>query len=226
MNLYHGDCLDYMRTMADGSVDLIVTDPPYEIAEDGGGGCFGSKSRAYHGELQAIKHGFAPEILDEMKRVLKRLNLYISCSKAQIPTLLNFFGGGYTLISWHKSNPVPTCNNKYLSDTEYCLYFREPGVKIGGTMATKSTYYVTPLNVADKKLYGHPTVKPLKIIRNFIINSSQEGDIVFDPFMGSGTTGVAALELNREFIGCEIDPGYFKTALRRTKVVMAQGRLF
>ena len=121
----------------------------------------------------------------------------------------------WNIINWIKSNPVPACGNKYLTDTEYVLFFREKGVKIGGEYKTKSTYYVTPLNKKEKDLYGHPTVKPLHIVKNFIINSSNEGDVVIDPFMGSGTTGVACKEIGRNFIGCEINKEYFNTATTR-----------
>lgn len=119
------------------------------------------------------------------------------------------------LLTWHKTNPVPTCNNKYLSDTEYLLFFRETGVKINGSYETKKKYYVTPTNKDDKKQYGHPTIKPLDIIKNLIINSSNEGDVVLDPFMGSGTTPVACVETNRHYIGFEIDQNYFDIACKR-----------
>lgn len=102
-----------------------------------------------------------------------------------------------------------------MSDTEFCLFFRERGVRIYGDFRSKFTYYVTPKNLKDKKKYNHPTVKPLDITRNFIINSSNEGDVVLDCFMGSGTTGVACKQLNRNFIGIELDETYFKIAKER-----------
>lgn len=80
--------------------------------------------------------------------------------------------------------------------------------------------------IADKKLYGHPTCKPVDIVRNFIINSSQEGDVVLDPFMGSGTTAVAAIRQKRKFIGFEINEKYHKTASRRIRNEQAQLSLF
>lgn len=119
------------------------------------------------------------------------------------------------LLTWHKTNPVPTCCNKYLSDTEYILFFREKGVKINGTYETKKKYYVSQTNKEDKKIYNHPTIKPLAIIENLIINSSQENDVILDCFMGTGTTGVACKRLKRNFIGIEIDKEYFKTAEKR-----------
>lgn len=118
-------------------------------------------------------------------------------------------------MCWHKSNPVPAYGNKYLSDTEYILFFREKGVPIRGSFETKRTYYVTPSNQTDKKKFQHPTVKPLSIVQNLIINSSSENDTVLDPFMGSGTVGVACKKLYRNFIGMELDENYFQIAKKR-----------
>ena len=76
-------------------------------------------------------------------------------------------------------------------------------------------WWVTSANSADKKAYGHPTIKPLGIIKNLIENSSNEGNIVFDPFMGSGTTAVASIALKRHYIGCEINEEYCKIIQKR-----------
>lgn len=118
-------------------------------------------------------------------------------------------------LTWHKTNPIPTGNNKYLSDTEYILFFREKGVGLFGNYHTKKKYYVTQTNKEDKDKYGHPTIKPLFILENLIINSSHEGDLILDPFMGSGSTAVASLNQGRHFIGYEIDDTYFNIATQR-----------
>lgn len=149
---------------------------------------------------------------------MKVPNIYLWCNKNQLRQYIDFFedkGCTTDLLTWHKTNPVPTCNAKYLSDTEYCLFFRADSPYFGGYYETKHKYWVTQTNKKDKEQYGHPTIKPIEIIRNLIINSSKEGDIVLDPFMGSGTTAVAAKQLNRHFIGYEIDKTYYETALRR-----------
>lgn len=218
--LLNGDCYELLKKLPDNSVDLIVTDPPYEISCSGGG-IAQTKHIRYVREkhLNGIDKGYDPRILEECIRVLKAINIYIFCSHSQLIPLLKFFVQerqcSFNLISWHKTNPLPYCGNTYLKDTEYCLFFREKGVKVYGTFDTKKTYYISALNQTDKKKYKHPTVKPLNIIQNFIINSSRISDVVLDPFMGSGTTGVAALQLNRKFIGIEIDPTYFATAKNR-----------
>lgn len=216
------DCLEGMRGLPDGSVDLIVTDPPYEFKCGNGGGAFGNENRAYHDGLKGIDKGIKNDVLKEMLRVLKAPNLYIWCNKNQVRQYLDFFedeGCTYDILTWHKKNPVPTCCNKYLSDTEYCLYFRR-GACLHGTYETKHKYWVTELNVADKNEYDHPTVKPLPIISILVGNSSLEGDTVLDPYMGSGTTGVACAQMKRDFIGYEIDEKHFKTAQDRIDSAM------
>lgn len=211
------DCLTGLKEIPDNSVDLVVTDPPYDIHAGKGGGCFGN--RQAYSDIEFMSNGFSEEILDELCRVMKKINIYLFCSQAQIRPLLDYFVTrrkcNWNLLTWHKTNPVPACGNKYLTDTEYVLFFREKGVKVYGEYKTKFTYYVTPLNTADKKLYGHPTVKPLEIVQNLITNSSQPGDVVLDPFMGSGTTAVASVKTGRDFIGFELSPEYYATAQKR-----------
>ena len=86
-----------------------------------------------------------------------------------------------------------------------------------GSYNTKKKYYITPTNKADKDKWGHPTIKPLDIIKNLVINSSKDGDTILDPFMGSGTTGVAVKEVGggRNFIGIELDKWYYEIAKKR-----------
>lgn len=165
-----------------------------------------------------LSKGFDLKILDELERIMKATNIYIWCSKAQIGKIINYYETkniNIDLLTWHKTNPTPMCNGTYLSDTEYCIFARQKGVKLYGSYHTKKKYYVTPANVEDKKLYKHPTIKPLDIIKNLIINSSLENDIVLDCFMGSGTTGVACKKLNRNFIGMELNEEYFEIAKKR-----------
>ena len=187
-----------------------------------GGGIYTYDDKQYIQELRSMDNGFDIKVLDELCRILKKINVYFFCSQKQILPLLEYFVQqkkcNYNLLTWHKSNPIPACGNKYITDTEYILFFREKGVKIYGSVDTKHTYYITPLNQKDKRLYKHPTVKPLNIVKNLIINSSQENDVVFDPFMGSGTTGVAAMELNRRFVGCEINKEYYEVAMKRIEI--------
>lgn len=220
----HGDCLELLKELPDKSIDLIVTDPPYLLETDGAG-MFGKKADNYGGEryvmknIDFMKNGISDDVLNELVRVLKKINIYIWCSQKQLPIFYDYFVNkkkcNWNLLCWHKTNPTPTCGNKYLTDTEYCLFFRDKGVRVYGEYATKRTFYVSQKNLEDKKQYKHPTIKPLDIIKNLIINSSQEGDIVLDPFLGSGTTAVASILLNRHFIGYELNEEYFNIASQR-----------
>ena len=209
-----------IKDIPDNSIDLIVIDPPYQMKIGGLGGAFGKRKRNYINELERaqLTKGFDYNILNELVRVMKKVNIYIWCNKDQIRRYIDFFedlGCNTDLLTWHKTNPLPVCNNTYLSDTEYLLFFREKGVKVYGEYKTKRKYYVTQTNKKDKAKYGHPTIKPLDIIQNLIINSSKEGDTVLDCFMGSGTTGVACANTNRQFIGIELDDTYYKIAEQR-----------
>ena len=223
------DCMEGLRMLPDKSIDLVVTDPPYDI-QTSGAGIYKQADKQYVKELNFMKDGFLPEVLDELCRVLKKINIYIFCSQKQIIPLLDYFVKGkkcnYNLLTWHKTNPVPACGNKYLTDTEFILFFREKGVKIYGNFNSKFTYYVTPLNQRDKKRYGHPTVKPLEMIQNFVINSSLKDMIVLDPFMGSGTTAVACIKTNRKYIGFELSEEYCKIAEKRIEPYLMQQTIF
>ena len=216
--LYLGDCMDIMKTIEDKSIDLVITDPPYKI-ETSGGGLYTQADKQYVKELNSMKDGFSEDVLDELCRIMKKINIYFFCSQKQIIPLLDYFVKkkkcSWNLLTWHKTNPIPACGNKYLTDTEFILFFREKGVKVYGNYNTKFTYYVTPLNQKDKKKYGHPTIKPQEILLNLVTNSSQEGDTVCDPFMGSGSTGVACKSLNRDFIGIEVDNNWYQIAQNR-----------
>ena len=229
-NMIHlGDAYQLIKEIPDNSIDLVHIDPPYLIHAGGSGGCFGKGDRMYHDELTELSNGVENTILEELCRVLKKINIYIWCNKNQLGQYINFFsekGASTELLTWHKTNPIPTCNNKYLSDTEYYLFFREKGVPIYGSFETKRKYYVTGLNTKDKGIWEHPTIKPLGIVKNLIINSTNENDVVLDCFSGSGTTAVACSQLKRNFIAIEIDEKYYKLSLQRLEADQTQMKLF
>ena len=118
---------------------------------------------------------------------------------------------------WNKNNATPLFNNKYLTDKEYCLYFRKRGYCQPANYNDAKTVFYQPINIKDKRKYNHPTIKPLNIIETIIRNSSKEGQTILDPFMGSGTTGVACINENRNFIGYELNKEYFNIAQNRLR---------
>ncbi len=188
-----------------------------------------ARNKAYNSkDIVNLEAGIDYSILEELCRVMKNIYIYIWCSKKQMLDLMKYFVDGknciFEIFTWHKTNPTPTHNNCYPPDTEYCLLFREKGTGMGGTMETLKKWYVSSANVGDKKKYNHPTIKPLEVVRNHIINSTKENDIVLDCFCGSGTTCVAAKETGRRFIGMEIDPEYHKIAVDRLNGINANGQ--
>ena len=223
-----GDAYELIKEIPDKSIDLIVTDPPYEWQRSGKmTGLFrkGVSSRKFMDSIEkmSMDKGINFDILDDFVRVMKKINIYIWCNKNQLYTYMKYFvekhNCYFEIIIRNKTNVTPLCGNKYLSDKEYCLFFREKGVKILGQYETKRTIYISSSNREDKELFEHPTIKPLEIIKNLIINSSKENEVVLDPFLGSGTTAVACKELERNFIGFEINKEYYEIAIDRLKGV-------
>ena len=217
--LYNGDCLEVMdRLIEDKSIDLVVIDPPYEIKTMKGGWTIGK--RKYEDEVSFMIDGFSEEVLNLLCKKMKKINIYIYCSKLQVPKLLNYFINkkcNFEILTYHKTNPTPLCGNTYLPDTEYIIFAREKGVKIYGEYKTKFKYYTDKVNKDDKKKYGHPTCKPVPLLEKHIVNSTNENDIVLDCLMGSGSTGVDCMNTNRRFIGVEIDKDYFDIAKNRVE---------
>lgn len=223
MKLYNADAYKVLKSIPDKSIDLIVTDPPYLIDNTNAGSNTPlSKSiQLMNNELKngILTEGITNDILEDFVRVLKNINIYIWCNHKQIPQYLDFFvtknNCKFDILIWNKTNATPLFNNKYLTDKEYCLYFRRGGYCNPSSYEDAKTVYYQPINSKDKTLYEHPTIKPLNIIENLIKNSSKEGDIVLDAFMGSGTTGVACKALKRDFIGIELDKHFFEIAESR-----------
>lgn len=223
MRLYNGDCFDVMREIEDGSVDCIITDPPY-LMDDGGTGRSDLSIRMKKRrdtELNALNNFGSEQIhllAREFMRIQDKLNLMVWCSKNQIRHWLYAIEHiDPVILFWGKTNPAPLVNNSLLSDLEYALYFRDKMVRCNSNMRNAKRYDITSVNMKDKKMYGHPTIKPLNIVSRHLSFMSNQGDVVLDPFMGSGTTGVACVNMGRDFIGIEMDKGHFATASQRIR---------
>ena len=168
-----------------------------------------------------IDKGYDIEFFGEkFLQIVKEPHFYFWCNKVQIPSYFNFYvnkvGCKFEILKWCKTNALPTYSNKYLSDTEYCLYFHKgKGKCFPKSYDDAKTLYIAPINAKDKKIYKHPTIKPLDFTEKIIRNSTKENELVLDPFMGSGTTGEACGNLGRDFIGIELDKKYFDIAVNR-----------
>jgi DNA modification methylase len=215
--LIHGDCTLELTKLPKRSVDLVCTDPPYVVAAKG---CGLSGDRRYLREISArrLDNGFDLSLLQEFLRVLKTPNIILFCSRLQLRDYLNWAHAAdlkWALICWHKTNPTPLTNNNYLPDTEYILHLWRSR-RLAGRYQTKRRYYV---QARERHKLPHPTVKPLNIVMNLIENATHHGDVVLDPFLGSGTTAVAAKMLGRRFIGIEWDKQYLDIARKRIAAI-------
>lgn len=229
-NIYNEDSYKAIKDIPDNSVDCIYTDVPYLI-DSGGKGLSNLGKRIYkrNDELKDanIYSGFDISIYTEFKRIMNKLNIFIWCSKNQIQDTLNYWidkDVKFDILTWNKTNPTPTGNGTWLPDIEYCLYFREKGVKLNQGYHLKSRWHTTSLNKQDKDLFNHPTIKPLDLVKRHLLHTTQPNDIVADFFLGSGTTAVAARELGRQYIGFEIEKEYYDIAKNRLNGITANGQ--
>ena len=225
-----GDAYELIKHIPDKSVDCVYTDVPYLYKQGGyGNSDLGKRQQKKRLELKEnnLEDGFDYSLLNELVRVMKKVNIFIWCSKLQLFDIMEFFkekSENFELMVWCKSNPSPTTNNTWLPDLEYCLYFREKGVKLNDGYELKSKWFKSPINKDDKDDYGHPTIKPIELVKRHIAHATNENDLVLDPFMGSGTTAVACKELGRNFIGYEINKEYYTIAVDRLNGIKKNGQ--
>ena len=248
-----GDCLDALRQMADGCVDLVVTSPPYD------------RMRTYNGNIAQWSHEKFMAIADELYRVLKPGACLVwivsdatvkgSETGSSFRQALYFRRVGFNIhdtMIWAKDGGGSVGSNLcYRQNFEYMFVFskgrpkavnlirdhvnltaghtrvgkgrrRSDGtvndenghVRVTPETSRRNNWWLIPRNRVDT---GHPAVFPLSLARDHILSWSNPGDTVLDPFMGSGTTGLACKETGRDFIGIEIDPTYYDIAQGRIR---------
>lgn len=205
--LYHGDCFEVMKSMLDKMFNLILTDIPYGLPRYHSSKRF----RVDRGEANIAAFDFNL-LANELIR-LARESIYVFCGKTQISGLCEAMAdAGMTtrLLIWEKTNPCPM-NGKimWLSGIEACVYGRFSKATFNGRC--KNTVLRYPLQAG----IFHPTQKPIPLMEELVLTSSMKGNTVFDPFMGSGSTGVAAVKHGRKFIGIEQDIKWFDVACKR-----------
>jgi site-specific DNA-methyltransferase (adenine-specific) len=220
--LYHGDCEEVIKTIPDNSVTLIHTDPPYIIhSDDNMGEMMEKKARKSYDKLikADISDGFNVGVMfPEFIRVCKAVNFQLWCSKKQfIEYLILAYGKKWNWQDVHlfRNNALPNVRGKY-QDHDYCVHLWKGRTLTGTYHQKRLDYHYT---IGGTKEWNHPALKPLEPILNMIPIGSDEGDIVLDPYMGSGTTGEACLRTNRKFIGIEKDSEFFNMACERIRKV-------
>lgn len=223
--IFNEDCLLGLKRIPNKYIDLVIIDPPYKIINHNAGGKsdLSNTIQKYNDELYEsnLTDGYDFNILNELIRVMKKINIYIFCNCEQIPFYINYFVNErkckFDILIWNKTNAMPLFNNKYLTDKEYCLYFRKGGYCNPRNYEDAKTVFYYPINIKDKKRWKHPTIKPELLIRKLIRNSSLQNEIVLDCFSGSGTTAVCCIKENRRFIGFEINKEFYNTSIIRIK---------
>ena len=228
IKLFNNDYTKIMKDLKDNSVDLIITDPPYLHVKGG------MKSKKYNtgtwkkdSEMVTKMSDFNREkifeFLDYSLKKLKKANMYIFCSKLQLIYYFEYLSEHkklkYDLLVWDKIKYSMKSTKFYTSDIEYIVRIYEAGVSLNkvlvkdGSKSDIQHYMKRQAYVQPKGT--HNTMKPTELIENFIRVASEEGDIILDTFMGSGTTGVACVNTNRNFIGIELEEKYYNLANER-----------
>ncbi len=245
IDLKLGNCFDIFPTIKDNTFDLIFVDPPYRLSNNGFTCQNGQKVSVNKGDWDKSQgfdkdFEFHQQWISECKRILKpNGTIFIS------GTYHSIYLCGFALlknnwhilndISWFKPNASPNLSCRMFTASHENLIWAKkeksshhifnydliksmdfPNDKLKEADKQMRSVWSIPTPQKQEKLYGkHPTQKPLALLARIILATTNEDDIIFDPFMGSGTTGVAAKKLNRSFTGIELEPEYFNIANKR-----------
>jgi site-specific DNA-methyltransferase (adenine-specific) len=204
ITIYHGDCREIMPTLP--KCDLLLTDPPYLVRAGIGGGVFGTRNSLVN-TGGFTDGGCSYSFLESFT------NWFVFCSRLQLPELLSEAQkrDRWNLITWCKPNPVPTCCNKYLPDVEYIVHGFSSG-RLFGEMSDKQSFILHP---CGNKKTAHPNEKPLSVMSKLIRLGSQEGETIIDPFVGSGSSLLAARNMGRNAIGIDIEEEWCECTAKR-----------
>jgi len=220
INLYNLDAIELLEEMGDNSVDGVLIDPPYPINTNNGtnrfsqDGWIGGSQDNYD---VAWYHNFCL-VLEQMKRVLKDgMHFYCFVDEKNLfllkPELDRYFEFKKVIV-WHKKNFG--LGYHYRNVIEYCFLYSKGKSK--RHIVDEPNFFMD-----DKELVDfHPTPKSINMCRWLIRNSTLEGETVLDVYSGSGTTAISAFKEDRNFIGCEINEGFYKKSMARIKDIQAQ----
>lgn len=228
-----GDCLQIMKGMADKSVDLIVADPPYNVSVKGGNLENILSTKKHAGKAAGRRdfgewdYGYSPtETIAEMDRLLS------ACGQVYIFTLSELIGEwitglkqsfeGVKIIDWIKPDPVPSVRQRHWCSANEFIVWAWRGKHTFNYLG-HSQMYTWQMYQAPKTIERvHPNQKPVPLLKKLVTVSSNPGDIVLDPFCGSGSTGVACIKSGRNFVGIEKDEHYFEIGKKRLADAAAQ----
>ena len=210
MQLFNGDCLEIMQNMPDNSVDYVLTSPPYNRKRN-------DKYALYNDQIEDY-FTFNKIVIEELLRISKKhifyniqTNFY---NRDTVYKLIGYFNKDIReIIIWEKSNPMPAAGNSITNAVEYFIVLGEKSLK-SNTTYTKN---IITSSVNSKMPKTHKAVMKQEIADYFIEKFTKQKDIILDPFMGLGTTGISCIEQDREFVGIELIKEYYETATTRIK---------
>lgn len=210
---------DQLAKLMNGEkADMVFTDPPYKIETEGGcKGSIGQGLRKQGKNIEFIANFEPTEFLQVLPIIFEKnkLNSYIFCNKELLPDYLVWArdnGYSFNVLIWKKPNAIPI-GDSHRPDIEYLLLFRKSAIWNNGL---KDVNYSRCLEFG-RETGLHPTMKPIELICNEMQISSNKGSLIFDFFLGSGSTMVAAHQLNRKCYGMELDPKYCQVIIDRMK---------
>ena len=208
MKLYNGDCLEIMKEFADKSVDISFTSPPYNRKRN-------DKYENYDDTIEDY-FGFLCNFTNELIRITKKWSFINIQTNYYNRSEIYKYIGEYAdkiqnIIIWEKTNPMPACGNNITNAVEYFIVIGDKSLK-SNTTYTKN-HISSSVNSKMDKI--HKAVMKQEVCDWFIDKFTNENDVILDPFMGLGTTGISCKKMNRDFIGIELNKEYFDIAEKR-----------
>lgn len=246
--LYHANCIELMDILIgkypNGKFDMIFADPPYFLS-NGGITCHAGKMvRVDKGQWDKsngpeMNHEFNTAWLSRCKKLLTpNGTIWVSGTHHAIHSV------GYAMqqlgmkilndITWEKPNPPPNLSCRYFTHSTETIIWAAKNEKskhcfnydqmreINSGKQMKSIWTMTAPNGNEKEFGKHPTQKPLQLLERIILASTIEGSLIFDPFSGSSTTGVACVKLRRKFVGCELESEFLRLSLKRLEMAIKE----
>ena len=226
--LIEGDAFQKIKEIPDSSIDLILTDPPYNLSEYSTGNMkFDWRNEINNDVAKWDKVPFNPEkLLKDFIRILKpKGNIFIFTSYNLIGKYHETFNplfDTFQFMVWHKTNPIPNIRkSSFLNSCELIVCLWNKGHTWNFSKQNEMHNFIeSPICMGKERIKEpkHPTQKPLSVLEHIIKIASNENDVVFDPFMGIGSTGKAALNLGRRFIGIELEKEYYEASVKRLSI--------
>ena len=205
INLIKGDCFNELPKLKSQSVDIVITSPPYNRKRN--------DKYNNHNDIKSDYVSFLEKSINECLRVCKG-NVFFNIQKnsynhQDVHKIIGMFSDKIIeVLIWKKSNPMP--NPHLINAYEYILVLSDNNKSLKANKTYTLNHFTTPVYSANPHKNIHRAVMHPDACAYMVDNFSNEGDIILDPFMGIGTTGIVATEKNRSFIGIELDQDYFK----------------